>query len=99
MRNVLKRVQMLAVALISLSVAGCIVEQNFPQQAAPAQLLYSTENAAQTHCPQDTVVWVNTKTGVYHYPGQRWYGSTAQGAFACKNEADHHGYRSSHNGQ
>jgi hypothetical protein len=26
-------------------------------------------------------VWVNTKTGVYHYPGTRGYGNTRQGKF------------------
>jgi hypothetical protein len=24
-------------------------------------------------------VWVNTATGIYHYPGTRWYGNTKQG--------------------
>ena len=25
-------------------------------------------------------VWVNSKTGVYHFPGERWYGNTVEGA-------------------
>jgi hypothetical protein len=24
-------------------------------------------------------VWVNTATGIYHYPGTRWYGKTQSG--------------------
>jgi hypothetical protein len=24
-------------------------------------------------------VWVNTRSGVYHYPGTRWYGNTKSG--------------------
>ncbi|BDI33978.1 hypothetical protein CCAX7_60290 [Capsulimonas corticalis] len=24
-------------------------------------------------------VWVNTNTGIFHFPGQHWYGNTAQG--------------------
>ena len=44
-------------------------------------------------------VWVNTNTGVYHYPGQRWYGRTKQGEFMTEDEAKKKGYRSTHNGQ
>ena len=25
-------------------------------------------------CPGDTIVWINTKTCVYHLPGMTWYG-------------------------
>ncbi len=28
---------------------------------------------------EERQVWVNTATGVYHYPGTRWYGKTNQG--------------------
>lgn len=61
--------------------------------------LFQTEQEAQQHCPTDTVVWVNTKSGVYHFRGQRWYGATANGAFVCRNEADQAGYRATRNGQ
>ena len=29
------------------------------------------ETEAQQHCPADTVVWVNTPTGIYHFKGMR----------------------------
>jgi hypothetical protein len=61
---------------------------------------FSTEVAAQAHCPHDTVVWLNTKTGVYHLKGERWYGNTKQGAYVCKAEADATpGDRETRNGQ
>jgi hypothetical protein len=42
---------------------------------------------------------VNTATGVYHYPGTRWYGNTKQGKFMSEAEARAHGYRPARNGQ
>jgi hypothetical protein len=30
-------------------------------------------------CPGEKVVWVNTKSHVYHYEGERYFGSTQQG--------------------
>jgi hypothetical protein len=33
--------------------------------------LYSTAQAAQKHCPKDTVAWSNLSTGVFHFQGQR----------------------------
>jgi len=66
--------------------------------ARPAQQ-YQTEQQAQQHCPKDAVVWVNTKTGVYHFKGQRWYGRTKEGAYECRKEADDEGDRPTHNGQ
>lgn len=61
--------------------------------------LFPTEQLAQQHCPGDVVVWLNTPTGIYHYKGERWYGTTRNGAFVCKQEADNAGDRASHNGQ
>ena len=72
-----------------------------PQRAAspePAHR-YQTEREAQQHCPNDTVVWLNTRTGVYHFKGQRWYGATKEGCFECRKEADHEGDRATRNGQ
>jgi hypothetical protein len=61
--------------------------------------LYTTQQAAQQHCPQDTVVWLNLPTGIYHFQGQRWYGNTKTGAFVCEKEADTAGDRATLNGQ
>jgi hypothetical protein len=50
-------------------------------------------------CPKDRVVWVNTKSGVYHFQGERYFGSTQQGKFICEQDAKHEGDRATRNGQ
>ena len=61
--------------------------------------LFSSERAAQRHCPRDEVVWLNTNSGIYHEKGMRWYANTKSGAFVCKAEADAAGDRDTRNGQ
>jgi hypothetical protein len=85
-----------AVARPSQGQAGAQSSQGTSSYTAPR---FQTEQEAQKHCPADTVVWVNTATGVYHYKGQRWYARTKQGAYECKKEADTEGDRPTRNGQ
>ena len=59
---------------------------------------FDTEAAAQGHCPSDPVVWLNTKTNVYHAKGSMYYGHTKAGAYMCRREADADGDRASKNG-
>jgi hypothetical protein len=61
--------------------------------------LFTAEVEAQQHCPADTVVWVNTPTGIYHFKRMRWYGATIRGAYVCQKEGDQAGYRATRNGQ
>jgi hypothetical protein len=61
--------------------------------------LFDAESAAQAHCPRDVVVWLNIPSGIYHYKGERWYGRTKHGAYACEKEAIKAGDRASENGQ
>jgi hypothetical protein len=71
-----------------------------PAMAPGAELdTFTAREAAQRHCPTDTVVWLNLPTGIYHFQGERWYGRTNRGAFVCKSEADHFGDRATRNGQ
>jgi hypothetical protein len=60
---------------------------------------FQKEDDAQRHCPKDTVVWVNTRTGVYHFKGERWYGATRFGCYECRKEAAMEGDRATRNGQ
>lgn len=60
-------------------------------------IFFTTEMAAQNHCQNDTVVWLNLPTGIWHYKGARWYGRTKRGAFVCQNEAMMAGDRASLN--
>jgi hypothetical protein len=66
--------------------------------SAPAHL-FSTEAAAQAHCPRDIVVWLNLPSGIYHLKSERWYGRTKKGAYVCKREANAAGDRETRNGQ
>ena len=48
---------------------------------------------------EERQVWVNTATGIYQYPGTRWYGNTKQGKFMSEKDAIAQGYRAARNGQ
>ncbi len=52
-----------------------------------------------TSCPGDRVVWVNTRSGIYHFAGERYFGRTQQGKFICQHAADQEGDRPTRNGQ
>ena len=69
--------------------------------ASPAMALnfYQSQDAAQAHCRSDTVVWLNTHSGIYHFQGERWYGRTKHGAYVCEKDADAAGDRATENGQ
>ena len=54
-----------------------------------------SEAEAKARCPTDTVVWVNTKSHIYHYAGTRSYGTTKQGAYMCQADANAAGDRAS----
>jgi plastocyanin len=64
-----------------------------PAAAAPAAGQFQTEPAAKSHCPGDTIVWVNLGASkVYHTSADRYYGKTRHGAYMCQKEADQAGY-------
>ncbi len=71
-----------------------------PVPAAPAARptgagQFSSEAEAKARCPADKVVWVNTKSHIYHYAGTRSYGTTKQGAYMCEADASAAGDRAS----
>ena len=49
---------------------------------------FTTEAAAQAHCPGDAVVWENPRSKAYHVKGDRYFGHTKVGAYMCKRDAD-----------
>lgn len=51
-----------------------------------SQEQFKSENDAQQYCPDDTVVWLNLRSGSVHAKGQPWYGKTQVGAYVCRNE-------------
>jgi hypothetical protein len=82
-------------ALLSLALCLSPLSAVYAQSASQFQ----SEHEARQHCPKDIVVWVNTKTGVYHFKGQRWYGNTKEGAYECRKDANGEGDRVTRNGQ
>lgn len=59
---------------------------------------FPTEQAAHEHCPGDTVVWLNTYSGIWHYKGAKYWMNTKYGAFVCEKEAGEKGMRASRDG-
>ncbi|WFU85318.1 hypothetical protein QA645_22045 [Bradyrhizobium sp. CIAT3101] len=45
------------------------------------------EDQAQRHCPDDKVVWLDFRKGVYYRKGQKLYGQGFDGSFVCLTEA------------
>jgi hypothetical protein len=52
-----------------------------------------------SRCAGDQLVWVNTKSHIYHFAGQTWFGHTKEGKYICRLAADSEGDRPTHNGQ
>jgi hypothetical protein len=60
---------------------------------------FAVESDAQAHCVGDQVVWLNTKSHVYHEKGALYYGHTKAGAYVCRKEADAAGDHDAKNGK
>jgi hypothetical protein len=68
-----------------------------PTSAAPSQTASTpTAPAARPSTPGTPgpgTVWVNLDSGVYHYPGTRYYGKTKNGKYMSEADAVKAGYR------
>lgn len=58
---------------------------------------FASEQQAKYRCPSDTVVWLNTNSGVYHFQGTHNYGHTKEGAYMCEADAKAAGDRAANN--
>jgi hypothetical protein len=102
MRHIFRLFAVVALTLLGVTAFPSTAVTKTSAVASPiAQrlTLFSTEAAAQAHCPRDQVVWLNTNSGIYHEKGMRWYGRTKHGAYVCRKEADAAGDRDTRNGQ
>lgn len=71
-----------------------------PYSSLPAETSageFASDQQAHAHCPTDTVVWVNTRSRVYHFAGTHNYGHTKQGAYMCEADAKGAGDRAAMN--
>ena len=58
---------------------------------------FASDQQARARCPSDTIVWVNTKSRVYHFAGTSNYGNTKHGAYMCEADAKAAGDRAAMN--
>lgn len=58
---------------------------------------FATEAQAKARCPAGTVVWVNLKSKIFHFAGNRNYGTTKSGAYICESDATAEGFRAAEN--
>ena len=56
---------------------------------------FASEAQAKGRCPSGLVVWVNTQSSIYHFPGTKNYGNTKAGAYMCETDATAAGDRAS----
>ena len=80
-------------------IAGCLISVGI--LTGIGSYAHTSTHTPSSHlsCPSDRVVWVNTRSGVYHYQGERYFGSTQEGKFICEKDALREGDRSTRNGQ
>jgi hypothetical protein len=58
---------------------------------------FAAEAQAKARCPADTVVWANLKSKIYHFSGNKDYGTTKEGAYMCEKDALGQGVRAAKN--
>jgi hypothetical protein len=58
---------------------------------------YTTEVQAKLRCGAGTVVWANLDSKIYHFTGNKAYGSTKSGAYMCERDATSQGMRAAKN--
>jgi len=58
---------------------------------------FTSDQQARAHCPSDAVVWINTKSRIYHFAGTSNYGNTKHGAYMCEADAKAAGDRAAMN--
>lgn len=71
------------------------VEPSVAPSDEPTVTPTAQPSSEPTVCPINPTVWVNTDSGIYHYPSSIWYGSTKHGVFMKECEAKAKGYRAS----
>ena len=74
-------------ALVALGLSLALSPALAADSTVPAAVItFNAELTAQTRCPLDTVVWLNTRTHLYYKKHSKMYANTAQGGFACLKE-------------
>jgi hypothetical protein len=66
-------------------------------RAATGANEFAAEAQAKARSPTDTVVWANLDSKVYHFAGNKNYGTTKEGAYMCEKDALGQGVRAAKN--
>ena len=75
--------------IVSTMFVGAPVRSIVPPVAAQT----GQQRDAEERGNPSTKVWVNTRSGVYHCPGTRYYGNTKDGQYMAQAEAQKQGNR------
>jgi len=65
--------------------------------AAPGANQFTSEAQAKSHCPSDTVVYVNLNSKIYHFAGHKDYGHLKNGTYMCEKDTTTVGARAAKN--
>jgi len=76
--------KLIVTVMLVISLLACT-----PKAPTTTLALAQVQNSGRA----DVKVWVNTRSGVYHCPGTRWYGTTAQGDYMTQKQAQDRRYR------
>ncbi|QDP26234.1 hypothetical protein [Bradyrhizobium cosmicum] len=80
---------------IAVAVASLMCAAGGLEALATPLTPFRDEAQAQRHCPQDQVVWLDFRKGVYYGKRQKRYGQGFDGSFVCLSEARDSFYRRS----
>ena len=67
---------------------GLVLAMSPALAKTPDPVLFNEDTTAQTRCPLDTVVWLDTHTHLYWYKRSKMYANTAHGGFGCLKEVE-----------
>lgn len=68
-----------------------------PHQSSSPPEYTSIRTATDT--ATELSVWINVRSGIFHYPQRRWHGITVEGQYTTEGAARNEGYRAARNGQ
>ena len=90
-----------AIIVLSLSLSPAAIAQTkakepAPPKPAPTQS-FAEIGAAEKTCGKDKVVWFNPASGIFFEAGNKYFGKTKAGGYACRDVASTSGYRGAKN--
>ena len=84
---------LLCALFVGLLICGGTAEAAKTSHQKTSQQTSQQTPPSSMKCPGDSVVWVNTRSHVYHLEGDPYFGSTKHGKFMCEHAADKAGFR------